>query len=159
MALLHSGIRVCCTPPAIGRRPPQFHGTALPCCSRNSPICSFSGVNLSFFLIKPIRCFCNWKWWASFGVPNPSFTAGRFSPRFAHSWVFECTYSHLFFFSFWIESGENVLLSWREYVRLGFFLLAMSGCWWCGVGREWSLIQEPEWRRRLGNARVELGKV
>lgn len=48
MALLHSGIRVCCTPPAIGRRRPQFDGTALPCCSRNSPIRSFSGLNLSF---------------------------------------------------------------------------------------------------------------
>jgi hypothetical protein len=49
MALLHSGIRVCCTPPAIGRRRPQFDGTALPCCSRSSSICSFSGGNLSFF--------------------------------------------------------------------------------------------------------------
>lgn len=49
MALLHSGIRVCCIPPAIGRRRPQFDDTALPCCSRNSPICSFSGLKLSFY--------------------------------------------------------------------------------------------------------------
>lgn len=57
-------------------------------------------------------------------------------------------------FAFWMESGEKGAPQ-VEGSMCGWVFAGMSGCWWRGVGREWSLVQEPEWGRRLGMRELE----